>query len=160
MKYIFSILLLFSVVGISFSQCKIITNERNDGNTIKYFTPVPIVRQAGYEVGVSIYKNETTNIFMLNVSVLFKTMNPQKLSGNLIIQTINTKGISLEPLVSELIVMNNRDVAIGLYKIEPEDYNEITKYKLKNVFFYINNDLIGNTIYENSSILISQLACF
>ncbi len=55
-------------------------------------------------------------------SLLFNGRKPQKLTGELIIQTTGQKGISLKLLVSELVEMNGREVAIGLYEVDKNIY--------------------------------------
>lgn len=160
-KISITIILIVLVITPSVSQCNYLkTVERPDGNKIKYFNPKPIIRQTDYEVGIAIYKNITTNKFMLNISVLFKSMKPKELTNNVVIQTTNIKGIELEPINSETIVMNGRDVSIGLYKIEKTDFEQLKKYPLKSVFFYLEGSLKGSTVTENSSILKEELRCF
>ncbi|SNR68536.1 hypothetical protein SAMN06265371_108209 [Lutibacter agarilyticus] len=161
MKKIILILVLFLSATSVQSQCSFLkTVIRPDNNEIKYFNPKPVIRQAEYEVGIAIYKNITSNEFMLNISVLFKTMTSQKLTNKVIIQTTNNKGIELIPLKSESMVMNQRDIAIGLYKIEQVDLEELNRYPLKSLFFYLEDNLKGSTITENNSILITELNCF
>lgn len=162
MKRLFSILALIILVFTPLSaQCNLLkTVKRPDGNTIKYFNPKPVIRQVDYEVGIAIYKNITSNEFMLNISVLFKSMQPKKLTKNAVIQTTNIKGIDLVQLMTETIVMNGRDVSIGLYKIEKADFEQLKKYRLKSLFFYLEDNLKGSTITDNSSILITELNCF
>lgn len=159
-KIIITISLIILIITPSISQCNFKSTIRPDGNVIKYFNPQPVIRQSEYEVGISIYKNITTNELMLNVSVLFKTMKPQKLTNKVIIQTTNNKGIELITLKSESMVMNGRDLAIGLYKIEQVDFDELNRYSLKSLFFYLEDNLKGSTITENGSILITELNCF
>jgi len=142
------------------AQCNFKTTIKPDGDVIKYFNPKPVIRKSDYEVGIAIYKNITTNEVMLNVSVLFKSMKPQKLNDDVILQTANVKGIRLSPLVSDRVTMNGREVAIGLYKIKKSDYEELKKYNVKSIFFYLEENLIGSTVTENSSILKSELNCF
>jgi hypothetical protein len=69
--------LIMIIACISFNisaQSDMKTISRPDGNTIKYFNPKPIIIQSQYEVGTAIYKNVTTGKFMINISVLFKTI--------------------------------------------------------------------------------------
>ncbi len=140
-------------------QCDFKTTQRPDGNVLNYFNPQPIIREANHEIGISIYKNTTTNVLMLNVSVLFKGTAPQKLTDNAILQTSNINGISLTPSLSELVVMNGRDVAIGLYEITDKDFKEIVNYNLKSLFISLEGKLTGSAITENSEILKAQLNC-
>tara|TARA_R110000823_G_scaffold315665_1_gene449290 strand:- start:5062 stop:5553 length:492 start_codon:yes stop_codon:yes gene_type:complete len=151
------ILLLLYQFGMA--QCEIKTTERPDGNIIKYFNPKPVVRQSDYEIGVSVYKNITTDVEMLNVSVLFKGEKPKKLTGNLVIQTTNTKGISLKPLMTELIKMNGRDVAIGLYEIDKISATELSHHDLKSVFVTVGQSLVGATVTENVGVLRFNFGC-
>lgn len=153
-------LVFLNIIPLS-AQCNYMkTTNRPDGNVIKYFNPQPVIRQSDYEVGISIYKNITTDELMLNISVLFKSMQPKKLTKNAVIQTTNIKGIDLVQLMTETIVMNGRDVSIGLYKIEKADFEQLKKYSLKSVFFYLEGNLKGSTVTENASILNIELDCF
>jgi hypothetical protein len=161
MKIIFYLSIYFLFVNTGWSQCNYLkTVKRPDGNIIKYFNPKPVVIQSDYEVGVAIYKNITSKKFMLAITVLFKNISPQKLTQNAIIQTTNTNGIKLEPVLSQLIVMNGRDVAMGLYEITKSDYIELKNYKLKSLFFYLEGNLKGSTVTENNTLLNSELSCF
>lgn len=159
-KIILTISFIILIITPSISQCSFKTTIRPDGNVIKYFNPQPVIRQSDYEVGISIYKNITTDELMLNISVLFKSMQPKKLTKNAVIQTTNIKGIDLVQLMTETIVMNGRDVSIGLYKIEKADFEQLKKYRLKSVFFYLEGSLKGSTVTENASILNIELNCF
>ena len=126
---------------------------------MKYFTPKPIIRELDYEIGVSIYKNITSNIIMINSSILFKGKMPEELTGNLIIKTINDKEISLKPLMSDLLEMNEQDVAIGLYEIDDRTLIELSNFPLKSVFMSVGNNLVGSNVSENLSLLIEQIKC-
>lgn len=158
-KLIYIVLAVLSY-SISGAQCNFKTTIKPEGDVIKYFNPKPIIRMPEYEVGISIYKNTTTNVFMLNVSVLFKNMKPQELNEDAILQTTNVKGIRLTPLVTERVTMNGREVAIGLYEIKQSDFNELKLHNLKSIFFYLDGNLMGSTITENESILRTQLNCY
>ncbi len=96
----------------------------------------------------------------VSISFLFKGKNPEKLTGNLIIQTTNRNGISLKPVLSEIIKMNGKDVAMGLYEIDNSTLIELSKYPLKSIFVHINNVLIGSTVTENKLTLNNNLNCF
>lgn len=48
-------------LALEVRNCDIKTNIRPDGNIIKYFDPVPVAVEKDYELGLSIYKNETTD---------------------------------------------------------------------------------------------------
>lgn len=94
MKILIAIIFIinsFTAIG----QCNINTTQRPDGNVLKYFNPQPIIREPDHEIGISIYENTTTNVLMLNVSILFKGTSPQKLTDNAILQTSNIKGINI-----------------------------------------------------------------
>ncbi|MGO3812674.1 hypothetical protein [Mesonia sp.] len=143
-----------------FSQCNTQTTHRPDGVTMEYFQPKPVIRETSYEVGTAIYKNRTTGDLTLNLSILFKSKSPAKLTGNAIIQTSSNEGIELRPVVSELMKMNGRDVALGLYSITERDYDVMKNNKLKSIFFYLEDELTGATVTENNYILSNQLKCF
>src|SRR5690606_28122247 len=103
------ILLLIILVTVNLkAQCNSKTVHRDDGVTMEYFAPKPVIRTSNYEVGTSIYKNRTTNDLLINVSILFKTIKPQNLTGDLIIHTTSDSGIRLKPVITDLIKMNGR----------------------------------------------------
>lgn len=152
--------LLLLVANVAFSQCNILTNERPDGNVIKYFNPKPILRQSQYELGASLYYNETTNKYFISLTVLLKTLNASKVEGNLSIQLKNTKqSISLNLIQSNIAQMNGRDVVIAMYEVDLKNLNLLKKYYLKSVFFKMNSKIYGSTINENSNLFINQLKC-
>lgn len=158
-QIILIIFIFFGIVSV-FGQCNFKTTVRPEGDIIKYFNPQPVIRQSEYEVGISIYKNTTTNQWMLNISVLFKSMTPIELTGDAILQTSNVKGIRLQPLMTEMVVMNGRDLTIGLYEITHQFFDELRNNKLKSLFFYLDGNLMGSTVTENTTILNAQFNCY
>lgn len=144
----------------AFGQCDIKTVERPDGNLIRYFNPKPVIIQEQYEVGSAIYKNETSGKFMVNISVLFKTMQPKKVKSNLTIQTNGNRGIVLKLIKSEEIEMNGRKLAVALYEIDKTSLDQLKKYLLKSIFFYLDGHMYGSTITNNKDIFIKELKCF
>ncbi len=158
MKLITIILFLFGV--LCQAQCDIKTTLRPDGHTIKYFNPKPIIRAENYEVGISLYKNMNTKQYFLNVSVLFKNMQPVKLHEGLTIQMNGKNGIILKLITSNLIQMNGRELAIGLYEIDKQNLKLFETQNLKSLFFYLNNKMYGTTLTENNTLLIDEINCF
>jgi hypothetical protein len=159
MKNLFLLLTLFIASNSIYSQCNTKTTHRPDGVTMEYFQPKPVIRETGYEVGTAIYKNKTTGDLTLNLSILFKSNEPRKLTGNAIIQTTSDEGIELKPVISELIKMNGREVALGLFLITKRDYDILKQSPLKSIYFYLDGNLIGATVTENSKLLNNQLKC-
>jgi len=158
----FSILVIvlnIALVNISTAQCNTQITHRDDGVTMEYFNPKPVIRTSEYEVGTSIYKNRTTGDLLLNVSVLFKTLKPKNFTGDLIIHTISDSGIKLLPVITELMKMNGRDVALGLFLITERDYKILKESKLKGIYFRLDGNLKGDTVMENKELLMSQLTC-
>lgn len=156
-NYYFIIALLVSV--LCNAQCDIKTNNRPDGNTIKYFNPKPVIRQSNYEVATAIYKNVTTDKYMICISVLFVGIKPMDVMGNLIIQTTSQKSIVLKFINSNKIKMNGRDLTLALFDLD--DYSKINLENniLKSLFFFMNDKMYGSTVTENKSILINELDC-
>lgn len=160
MKNLYIILVLFSQC-LSNAQCDVKTNYRQDGNVIKYFNPNPIIRENDYEVGTSLYFNESTNRFFINISVLFKSLAPQEATNDLIIQLNGTNKSILLPIVeSSLIQMNGRELAVALYEVDEYNLDLISKYSLKHLFFSLNNKLFGALVSENKTLFINQYRCF
>ncbi len=159
MKNYILILLLLIVSGAVFSQCNYKITNRPDGNVMHYYNPQPVVKQEKVEIGIGIYKNITSGDCFLNVSVLFKKGTPQELAGLAIIQTNSNEGISLPIEVSELVEMNGRDLAIGLYKLSDRDLNILRKYTLKSIFVNVGINLTGANTTMNKDIILNQLKC-
>lgn len=161
MKQFTLLLALFFSIGLTAQCTDIETNYRPDGNTIKYFNPKSILKQTHYEVGASIYYNQTTKTYFVNIAVLFKTLNQMDISGDLLLQLNNSsEGISLKRVVSDKIQMNGRNVSIAMYEIDKRSYNLLSKYSLKSLYFTMNNKTYGSTVTENNSLFINQLKCF
>jgi len=159
MKNLITIIITLVSINIS-AQCETKSVKRPDGNTITYFNPKPVIRQTQYEVGTAIYKNETSGMYMVNISVLFKTIPPKSIKGKLTIQTTGKRGIELKLVKSEQVDMNGRKLAIGLYEIDKVSFEELKKYPLKSIFFYLDKKMYGATVTENKNIYINEIKCF
>lgn len=156
-NYFFIITFLICVLGNA--QCDIKTNNRPDGNIIKYFNPKPVIRESNYEVGIALYKNETTNKYMINISVLFIGIKPMDLVGDLIIQTTSQKSIVLKLLSSNKIKMNGRDLTIALFDLDKSSKINLQSNTLKSLFFKMDKKNHGLTVSENKSIITNELNC-
>lgn len=159
MKNIFIFFIIITATVNIQAQCNSKTVHRDDGVTMEYFAPKPVIRTSEYEVGTSIYKNQTTNDLLINISVLFKTIKPQNLTGDLIIHTTSDSGIRLKPVINDLIKMNGRDVALGLFLITQRDYQNLKTSKLKGLYFRIEGNLKGDSVTENKDLFNIQLQC-
>lgn len=147
-------------LNIAYSQCNYITNERPDGNIIKYFNPKPVIRQTQYELGTSIQFNVTTNKHYISNAILLKNLNADKIEGNLAIKLINTnQSISLKLIQSNKTNFNGREVIIALYEVDSKSLKLLKKYSLQSIFFSMNSKLYGSSITENKSLFINQLKC-
>jgi hypothetical protein len=154
-------LLLFAFTNLyAVGQCDIKTVIRPDGNTIQYFNPKPIIIQNQFEIGTAIYKNVSTGKFMINITILFKSLPRKKLEGDLTIQTSGNKGLILKIIKSEEVDMNGRKVSIALYEIDKKSLIEIKKYSIKNIFFNIGKKMYGESISTNNNIYINEIKCF
>lgn len=157
-KIILIFLTLFSI-KCSYAQCDIKTNNRQDGNVIRYFNPKPVIKEKDYELGVSIYKNQTSGQYLVNIVVLHKNGNSQDISGDLKIQTNSNDGISLKNIESKQVVMNGKKVTIGMFEIDKGSLIILKNYTLKSIFFEMNSKIYGSTIKENKSLFMNQLQC-
>ena len=155
----FFLVIQFMAITYTFAQCNSKTVHRDDGVTMEYFSPKPVIRTSEYEVGASIYKNRTTNDLLISVSVLFKTIKPQNLTGDLIIHTTSDSGIRLKPVITDLIKMHGRDVALGLFLITQRDYEILKSSKLKGLYFRLEGNLKGDSVTENKDLFNKQLQC-
>jgi len=158
MKLLITVVITLFSINLN-AQCNTKSTIRPDGNKISYFNPKPVIRQSQYEVGTAIYKNETSGMYMVNISVLFKTISPKNIVGSLTIQTTGQKGIELKLVKSEQVEMNGRNLSIGLYEIDKSCLEELKKYQLKSMFFYLEGKMFGATVIENKDIFISELKC-
>ncbi|WP_445453150.1 hypothetical protein [Flavobacterium sp. 25HG05S-40] len=152
------LLIIISCISFNISaQSDIKTITRPDGNTIKYFNPKPIIIQKQYEVGTAIYKNVTSGKYMINISVLFKTIPAKDIKGKLTIQTQGKKGLVLKLVKSEQVEMNGRKLATALYEIDKVSLVELKKYPLKSIFFYLGDKQTGATATKNKSLIITEI---
>lgn len=157
-KIILIFLTLFSIKS-SYSQCDIKTNNRQDGNVIKYFNPQPIIKEKDYELGASIYKNQTSGQYLVSIIVLHKSGYYQNISGDLKIQTNSNNGISLKNIETKQVVMNGKKVTIGMFEIDKRSLIILKNNTLKSIFFEMNSKIYGSTITESKSLFMNQLQC-
>lgn len=155
-KLLFIALLL--IFNITYSQNDIKTVNRPDGVTLKYFNPIPVVIANSYEAGLSLYKNINTKQYFLTVTVLFKQQSPTELSGNLLIQTTGTKGISLSPVWHKLINMNGQNVATSMYLLTTRDINELKIHPIKLISFNAYGQPVGLNLTKNKDLVITELS--
>lgn len=152
------LLITFLVTHLVFSQTEIKTNNRPDGVTIKYFTPTPVAIASSHEVGLSLYKNMTTKQYFLVVVVLFKKESPKQLTGNLLLQSTGTKGLSLKPVFHKIINMNGQNAASSMYLLTNRDVNELKINNLKLISFNAYNQPVGLTLTKNKDLVAKQLS--
>lgn len=157
-KIILIFLTLFSIKS-SYAQCDIKTNNRQDGNVIEYFNPKPVIKEKEYELGTSIYKNQTTGQYLVNIVVLHKNEYSQNVSGDLKIQTNSNDGVSLKNIETKQVVMNGKRVTIGMFEIDKRSLIILKNNTLKSIFFEMNSKIYGSTITENKSLFMNQLQC-
>ncbi len=150
--------LIIAVLSLSlYAQPSFKTITRPDGNTIKYFNPKPVIIQNQYVVGTAIYRNATSGKYMINISVLFKTIQAKDINGKLTIQTEGKKGLELKLVKSEQLEMNGRKLATALYEIDKLSLAELKKYPLKSIFFYLGNKMYGATVTQNKKLIMNEI---
>ena len=149
---------LFLICNIGFSQYDIKTVNRPDGVTMKYFNPAPVVIANSHEAGLSLYKNIKTKQYFLTTTVLFKKQSPTKLSGNLLIQTVGTEGLSLSPVWHKLINMNGQNVATSMYLLTDKDIDQLKINEIKLIIFNAYDQLVGLNLTKNKDLLIIELS--
>jgi len=157
-KLIILIIACHSFVNL-YAQCDIKTNNRQDGNVIKYFNPKPVIKEKEYELGTSIYKNQTTGQYLVNIVVLHKNEYSQNVSGDLKIQTNSNDGVSLNIIESKEVVMNGKKVTIAMFEIDKRSFNILKNHTLKAIFFEMNGKIFGSSVTENKSLFMNQLQC-
>jgi hypothetical protein len=156
MKNIFLFVsLIFSSFTV-FGQFEVKTNNRPDGITLNYINPIPVAIASDYEAGLSLYKNPANNLYLVAITVLFKTSIPKELKGNLLIQTTGNNGISLKPVMNKLINMNGRDIATSMYSLTNRDIGELSVNPIKMLSFNVNNEIIALHLTENKDLLIKE----
>lgn len=154
-----NIFLLISLIFSSFTvlgQFEVKTIIRPDGITLNYINPIPVVIATDYEAGLSLYKYTAKNVYTLAITVLFKSSVPEELYGNLLIQTTGKNGISLKPVMNELINMNGRQVAASMYYLTERDIKELSNNTIKMISFNVDNEIIALHLTENKDLLIKE----
>lgn len=142
------------------NDCDIKTNNRPDGNVIKYFNPKPVIQNEKYDIALSLYYNETTSTYFISVSVLFKNMGIKDLTGDLLIQTDSNDGIKITQVLSNKVTMNSKMLSVGMYELTKRDVEVLKKSDLKSVFIYLDGNQYGNTLNINKNLLVQQFKCF
>lgn len=155
-----NILLLIAllIIHLGFSQTEIKTINQPDGVTMKYFNPTPVAIASSHEAGLSLYKNMNTKQYFLAVVVLFKKESPKELTGNLLIQTTGTKGLSLVPVFNKIINMNGQNAASSMYLLTNRDINELKINNIKLISFNTDNQPVGLTLTKNKDLVAKQLS--
>ncbi len=141
-------------------DCDIKTNNRPDGNVIKYFNPKPVIQNEKYDIALSLYYNETTSTYFISTSVLFKRMEIKDLTGDLLIQTDSNNGIQLTQVLSNKVTMNGEVLSVGMYELTKRDIEILKKANIKSVFIYLDGNQYGNTLNINRNLLVQQFKCF
>lgn len=134
------------------------TVKRPDGITMKYFNPSPVVIADSHDAGLAVYKNVDTNQLFLTITVLFKKEEPTELSGDLIIQTKGTEGLSLSSVWHKLINMNGLNVATSMYLLTDRDINELKINPIKLISFTAYNQPVGLNLTKNKNLVIDEIS--
>lgn len=157
MKYILLLLTLIAVNFYSFAQCRIQTNEREDGITVKYMSPDRIGRADKFYMGVSMQTNGR-EFYVVTLSV-FPT-KAQDLTGKMTIKFANNKSSVLEHISSHETTFNGYPATISIYNADNNDLKVISSSNLKYIMVQLDNGIFQTVIVElNYDILKRQYNC-
>lgn len=139
------------------SQCRIQTNEREDGSTIQYISPDRIGRADKFYMAVSMQTNGN-EFYVVTLSV-FPT-KAQDLAGKMTIKFANNKSSELEHISSHETTINGYPATISIYNADNNDLKVISSSNLKYIMVQLDNGIFQTVIVKlNYDILKRQYNC-
>lgn len=146
MKAFTVILILLLFGSFSYGQCNININSRADGVVVRYINPELVGIGNQCELGLSVQTNGSE--YYLSTTVRYKG-KPQKQTGDLKIQLSNNQSLQLKIFTSQLAVMRDQQVSLGVFYLSNSDVHKLKNSSIRTVVF---KEFSGN----NQIIILSQ----
>ena len=158
MRYLLFIcfLNLFCLTEI-YSQCRIQTNQRDDGATIRYMSPDRIGRADKFFMGASMQTNGI-DFYVATISIF--PNNAENLSGIMTIQFANSKSSKLEHISSQPTTFHGYPATLSIFYADTNDLKNIATSNMKMVMVRLQDGTLQLVkVSMNSNILEAQYKC-
>lgn len=157
MKHSIFLLSLLLTGSFSIAQCRVQSNEQDDGVTIKYLRPDRIGRSDKFMFAVSLQTDG--NIFYVATLSVFE-FKAEKLKGNMVLKFLNNKSSTLEHYTSSITTFNGYPATISVFKADENDIKNISSSNLKYAMVQMKNNVFQNvSVIMNSDILKQHYNC-
>jgi len=139
------------------TQCRVQTNQRPDGVTIRYLTP----DRVGYCDKLMLALSMQTNgeeYFISTISVF--EQNAMKLKGALTLKFENNKSSTFLHYRSEITTYNGYPATISIFQVAKGDFDNIQSSNVKYVMLQLETDIYQNvSVKMNADILKKHFNC-
>lgn len=157
MKAIF-LITIASILSLTISaQCRVQTNQRDDGVTVRYLSP----DRVGFSDRLILALSMQTNgeqYFIATLS-LFET-NATKLKGNLTLKFANNKSSTFQHYTSELTTYKGYPATISIFIADKNGLANISNSNITMALLQLSNDIYQTVIVKmNGDILKKQYNC-
>lgn len=157
MKGIF-LLTIASLISLSISaQCKVQTNQRDDGVTVSYLSPERI----GFSDKLILALSMQTNgeLFFVTTLSIFET-NAIKLKGNLTLKFENNKSSTFQHYTSQLTTYKGFPATISIFIADKNGLTNISNSNVTMAMLQLSNDVYQSIIVKmNGDILKKHYYC-
>lgn len=157
MKAIF-LITIACILSLTISaQCRVQTNQRDDGVTVRYLSP----DRVGYSDRLILALSMQTNgeqYFIATLS-LFET-NATKLKGNLTLKFANNKSSTFQHYTSELTTYKGYPATISIFIADKNGLANISNSNITMALLQLSNDIYQTVIVKmNGDILKKHYNC-
>lgn len=153
-----SILLIVILCSSKISaQCRVQTNQRDDGITVRYLSPDRIGISDKLILALSMQTNGEQ--FFIATLSLFES-NAQKLKGNLTLKFSNNKSSTFQHYTSELATFKGYPAAISIFIVDKNGLANISRSNITMAMLQLSDGVYQNVIVKiNEDILRKHYNC-
>lgn len=150
-----SSLLFIGIFGIA--QCRVQSNEREDGVTIRYLRPDRIGRSDKFMFAVSLQTDG--KLYYVATLCVFE-FKAEKLQGNMVLKFANNKSSTFAHFQSSITTFNGYPATISIFVADENDIKNISSSNLKYAMMQMESNVYQNvSVIMNGDLLKKQYAC-
>jgi len=153
-----TIILLSTILPLNIkAQCRVLTNQREDGVTVKYLRPDRIGFGDNLILALSMQTNGE-QYFVATLSVF--EHDAIKLKGNLTLKFSNNKSSVLEHFTSEITTYNGYPATVSIFVADKNDLANISSSSLTMALLQLENNIYQTIpVKMNGNILKQHYNC-
>jgi hypothetical protein len=157
MKIIITLILsLLSSIFLN-AQCRVQTNQRDDGAIIKYMSPDRIGKADKLFMGASMQTNGT-EFYVATISI-FPNVS-ENLTGTITIKFTNNKSSILEHVSSQSTTFNGYPATLSIFYADKNDLANINTANISMILLKLESGILQTVAVKmNSDILKKQYNC-